>query len=71
MSNIAETSNPLFQVEFWPNEEKPEEIYVLVDGQRIARRGHPGTPQARTWVALDPHYRVGGDYDHFTIEYAS
>jgi hypothetical protein len=29
-----------------------DELYFVVDGQRIAKRGHPNTPQARTWVPL-------------------
>jgi hypothetical protein len=73
MSDIIAESGPLafFEIEFWPNEKKPEEIYVLVNDRRIAHRGHPDTAQAGTWVAIDKHYRVGGDYDHITIEYAS
>jgi len=29
-----------------------DELYFVVDGQRIAKRGHPGTAQAETWVPL-------------------
>jgi hypothetical protein len=29
-----------------------DELYLVIDGMRIAKRGHPGTPQARTWVPL-------------------
>src|SRR5215471_17627431 len=28
------------------------ELYFVVDGQRIAKRGYPGTPQAQTWIPL-------------------
>jgi hypothetical protein len=28
-------------------------ISVFVDGVKIAKRGHPGTPQAMTWVSLE------------------
>jgi hypothetical protein len=35
-----------------------DEIYVIFDGKRIAKRGHPETPQARTWVSLEPGYVV-------------
>jgi hypothetical protein len=35
-----------------------DDIFVVRDGVRIARRGHPGTPQAKTWVALEPGYVV-------------
>ncbi len=32
-------------------------LYLLMDGRRIARRGRPGTPQARTWVSLEPGWK--------------
>jgi hypothetical protein len=35
-----------------------DEIYIELDGKRIAKRGYPDTPQARTWVALEPGYQV-------------
>ena len=31
-----------------------ENIFVVADGIRIAKRGGPGTPQAKTWVSLEP-----------------
>jgi hypothetical protein len=34
------------------------ELYVLVDGKRIAKRGQPGTPQAGTWISLEPGWEV-------------
>jgi hypothetical protein len=36
------------------------DIFVVIDGVRIAKRGHPGTPQARTWVSLEPGWHVEG-----------
>ena len=27
-------------------------------GVRIAERGKPGTPQAKTWISFDPGYEV-------------
>jgi hypothetical protein len=33
-------------------------IYIVFDGVRIAKRGHPGSPQARTWVSLEPGFQV-------------
>ena len=33
-------------------------VYVVVNGVRIAKRGAPGTPQASTWISLEPGYRV-------------
>jgi len=46
------------------------DIYVVVDDIRIARRGHPGTPEAHTWVQLVPGYTVTSPPDHstFTID---
>jgi hypothetical protein len=35
-----------------------DEVYIVFDGKRIAKRGHPGTPQAKTWVSLNPRYHV-------------
>jgi hypothetical protein len=35
-----------------------DEIYVIFDGKQVAKRGHPETPQARTWVPLEPGYVV-------------
>jgi hypothetical protein len=35
-----------------------EELYLVLDGRRAAYRGHPGTPQAGTWVSLDPDFII-------------
>jgi hypothetical protein len=32
--------------------------FVVFNGIRIAKRGEPNTPQARTWEALVPGYRI-------------
>jgi hypothetical protein len=37
-----------------------KDLYFVFDGKRIAKRGAPGTPQARTWVSLEPGYTVTG-----------
>jgi hypothetical protein len=43
------------------------DMFVVFKGKRIARRGKPGTPEARTWVTIEPGYEVvdnfhqGGD----------
>ena len=34
------------------------EVFVVADGVKIAKRGHPGTPQAKTWVSLEPGWHV-------------
>jgi hypothetical protein len=35
-----------------------DELYLIWDGARVAKRGKPGTPQAKTWIALVPGYHV-------------
>ena len=35
-----------------------EDIFIIADGLKIAKRGHPGTAQANTWVLLEPGYIV-------------
>ncbi len=42
-------------------------LYVVFDGKRIAQRGEPGGPHARTWVSLVPGYDVV-DLDSDEIE---
>jgi hypothetical protein len=43
------------------------ELYVLVDGRRIAKRGQPGTSQAGTWISLEPGWEVVSSLDRRTI----
>jgi hypothetical protein len=49
--------------------DKPKEIeivsdgrdmFAVVDGVRIAKRGRPGTPEAGTWVTLVAGWTVTG-----------
>jgi hypothetical protein len=35
-----------------------QDIFVLVDGVKIARRGRPDTTQAMSWVMLEPGWLV-------------
>jgi hypothetical protein len=46
-------------------EREGHELFVILDGVKIAKRGHPHTPQAGQWVALEPGFAVygGGDGD--------
>lgn len=37
-------------------------LFVIVDGVKIAKRGRPGTPYAKTWVSLEPGWVVR-DFD--------
>jgi hypothetical protein len=32
--------------------------FIVVDGTPIAKRGEPNSPQARTWVTIEPGWRV-------------
>lgn len=43
------------------------DMFVVVDGLRIAKRGQPNTPQARTWIALEPGWEVLDGDDMHTI----
>jgi hypothetical protein len=47
------------------------DVFVVVDGVRIAKRGHPDTRHAMTWISLEPGFVVTSppDYDTITIEY--
>jgi hypothetical protein len=44
-----------------------KDMFVVVDGVRIARRGYPGTSQAGTWVSLEPGWEVVDDGRRNTI----
>jgi hypothetical protein len=35
-----------------------EDVFVLVNGVKIARRGRPDTAQAMTWIVLEPGWTV-------------
>lgn len=40
-------------------EGKPGEgLFIVINDVRIARRGDPGTPEAKTWVSLIPGWKV-------------
>jgi hypothetical protein len=38
-----------------------KDIFVVFNGVRVAKRGHPNTPQAGTWIALEPGFAVYDD----------
>lgn len=44
--------------EFVPTAEDAENLYVVKGGARIARRGRPGTREARRWISLVLGYQV-------------
>jgi len=39
-------------------EEDGLDMFVIVNGVTIARRGHPGSTEADTWVSLEPEWTV-------------
>jgi hypothetical protein len=47
------------------------DVYITVDGKRIAYRGQPDSPQAKTWVSMEPGWVVFSTPDHeqITVEY--
>jgi hypothetical protein len=38
--------------------DRPQELFIVVDDVRVAKRGDPNTPQALTWVPLVPGWEV-------------
>ena len=34
------------------------DMFIVANGNKIAQRGKLGTPQARTWVSLEPGWSV-------------
>ena len=39
-------------------EQSGEDLFVVFNGIRVAIRGKPNTPQAKTWVSIEPGYTV-------------
>ena len=44
------------------------DIFVVRNGIKIAKRGHPDTPQAKTWVSLEPGWTVRDANDMQELE---
>jgi hypothetical protein len=40
-----------------------EDTFVVADGVTIAKRGLPGTPQAGTWISIEPGWTVSFNKD--------
>jgi hypothetical protein len=55
-------NTPEFNIEY-----NGKDIYVCCDDLRVAKRGHPNTPKAGTWICLIPGYIVTSPADHATI----
>jgi hypothetical protein len=48
------------------------DMFVVANGVKIARRGHKGTPQADSWISLEPGWRVLDGHDNtLAVEYTS
>jgi hypothetical protein len=57
------TTRPVAAMYTCEFEATEDDIFVLLDGVRIAKRGYPNTPEARTWVSLGPGYTVRDNAD--------
>jgi hypothetical protein len=40
-----------------------EDVFVVLDGVQIAKRGHPGTLRAGTWISLEPGWSVSDNVE--------
>jgi hypothetical protein len=45
-----------------------ENVFVLVDGMKIAKRGAPHAAQAMTWIMLEPGWTVRDIHNGNAIE---
>jgi hypothetical protein len=52
---VERTSRPKWNVKL---KATGQDIFVFVNGLKIAKRGYPDTPQAGTWVSLEPGWQV-------------
>ena len=57
------TTRPLAAMHTCEFEATDDDIFVLLDGVRIAKRGSPNTLEARTWISLEPGYTVRDNAD--------
>jgi hypothetical protein len=57
------TTRPVAAMHTCEFEATDDDIFVLLDGVRIAKRGYPNTPEARTWVSLERGYTVRDNAD--------
>ena len=45
-----------------------DDLFIVFNRVRIAKRGYPDTPQAKTWVPLEPGWRVLDGPDTIAID---
>jgi hypothetical protein len=51
---VTETKQPQTAVA----ESDRKDIFICLNGRRVAKRGHPNTPHARKWIPLEPGFAV-------------
>jgi hypothetical protein len=46
-------------------------IFIVIDGKPVAKRGDANSPQATTWVSIEPGWRVldGPDGEWIVVEF--
>jgi hypothetical protein len=47
------------------------DLFIVFNGTKIAVRGKPGSPQARTWVVLEPGFSVAAFGRRISISYSA
>jgi len=45
-----------------------DDMFVLHQGKRVAKRERPGTLEAGRWISLEPGFEVFDNDDHTAIE---
>jgi hypothetical protein len=48
-----------------------KDLFVVFNGKRIAKRGRPNSPQARTWVSIEPGFEVHDEEHRICVECAA
>jgi hypothetical protein len=43
------------------------DLFICVDGVKVAKRGAPGTLHAGMWISLEPGLSVHSNWDHSKI----
>ncbi len=46
-----------------------QEVFLVVDGIRVAKRGDPDTPLDGTWVLIEPGWEVVAGEETIAIKY--
>jgi hypothetical protein len=67
---MSEEGKPVCEI----HKDENDDVFVLVGGTKIAKRGLPDTPQANTWIMLEPGWLVrdvkGGKAIEVSYEHA-